>query len=73
MGCCFLNETLRHGLSLSEKVGLILVPVSTWRLAEAKRYRPVLVSVFGADMAVGSGMSKALCRSLASLKWPRFR
>jgi phosphate transport system substrate-binding protein len=69
----FLNWTLRNGLRLSEEVGLIPLPSSTYRLAETKLYRRVLGSAFGGDLAVGEGVSHTLRRSLESLKRPEFR
>jgi len=69
----FLIWTLRHGLRISEEVGLITLPDSTYRLAETKLYRRVLGSAFGGDMAVGAGVSETLRRSLESIKRPQFR
>lgn len=69
----FLKWTLRNGLRLSEEVGLIPLPSSTYRLAETKLYRRVLGSAFGGDLAVGQGVSQTLRRSLESLKRPQFR
>lgn len=69
----FLKWTLRNGLRLSEEVGLIPLPSSTYRLAETKLYRRVLGSAFGGDLAVGQGVSQTLRRSLESLKRPEFR
>ena len=73
VGRHFLNWTLRHGLRLTEKVGLIPLPASTYRLAETKLYRRVLGSAFGGDMAAGSSVSQTLRRSLETLKRARFR
>ena len=52
----FLNWTLRHGLRLTEKVGLIPLPASTYRLAETKLYRRVLGTAFGGELAVGNAL-----------------
>ena len=69
----FLNWTLRHGLRLSEKVGLITLPPSTYRLTETKLYRRVLGSTFGGDMAVGTSLSLILRQSLDNQKSPQYR
>ncbi len=69
----FLKWTLRNGLRLSEEVGLIPLPSSTYRLAETKLYRRVQGSAFGGDLAVGQGVSQTLRRSLESIKRPQFR
>jgi phosphate transport system substrate-binding protein len=69
----FLNWTLRHGLRLTEKVGLIPLPASTYRLAETKLYRRVLGTAFGGELAVGEGVGQTLRRSLDSIKRPQFR
>lgn len=73
VGRRFLKWSLRNGLRLSEEVGLIPLPSSTYRLAETKLYRRVLGSAFGGDLAVGQGVSQTLRRSLESLKRPQFR
>jgi phosphate transport system substrate-binding protein len=69
----FLKWTLRHGLRLSEKVGLIPLSSSTYRLAETKLYRRVLGTAFGGDLPVGQGVGDTLGRSLDSIKRPEFR
>jgi len=69
----FLHWTLRNGLRLTEEVGLIPLPSSTYRLAEAKLYRRVLGTSFGGDLPVGQGVSQTLRRSLESIKRPEFR
>ena len=73
VGRRFLKWSLRNGLRLSEEVGLIPLPSSTYRLAETKLYRRVLGSAFGGDLAVGQGVSQTLRRSLESIKRPQFR
>ena len=69
----FLKWTLRHGLRLSEKAGLIPLSSSTYRLAETKLYRRVLGTAFGGDLPVGQGVGDTLGRSLDSIKRPEFR
>ena len=69
----FLTWTLRNGLRLTEEVGLIPLPSSTYRLAETKLYRRVTGTAFGGDMAAGEGVGKTLGRSLDRIKSPQFR
>ena len=73
LGRRFLSWTLRNGLRLTQEVGLIPLPSSTYRLVESKLYRHVLGTAFGGDLPVGQGVGDTLRRSLERLKRPQFR
>lgn len=73
LGRRFVSWTLRNGLRLSQEVGLIPLPSSTYRLVETKLYRHVLGTAFGGDLPVGQGVGDTLRRSLESIKKPQFR
>ena len=69
----FVSFVVRDGLRFTEQAGMIPLPASTYRLAEAKFHRGVPGSAFAGDLPVGLTIGEALRRSFDQIKRPEFR
>jgi phosphate transport system substrate-binding protein len=69
----FLTSTVSQGITLVEKVGMIPLPASTYRLVESKLYRHILGTSFGGDLPVGLSIGEALRRSFEQTRRAGYR